>query len=558
MSEPYSKRPKPKRLVTWERLASHGAGQFDRSIDWPARSGGGRRLLHSLERLALWFEALANKLVGNLQLNPLYHTDTLAFFLLIVVGVSGLYLVVFYQFGYGASYESVAKMSRFPLSRLMRGVHRYGSAALMIFTLLHALRIFFLDRFRGARRPAWIWGVVTTVAIWIAGVTGYLLLWDQRAQLVVQSTVNLLEPLPALAAGVASVLLSEMGAEKSWLTMLVLLGLHIGLSALGGLFYWYHIQRLSRPKFFPARYWMIGVGLILAVLALVIPASLLPMADFAQVPGMLPLDFVYLFFVPLALKGSWIGPLLGMIALTALVAAIPWIVRRREPPRIEVAPELCVGCKLCAEDCPYGALTMQPRDDGSPYRLLAVVDQSRCVACGICIGSCNTMALGLGERPAGLLWQDVSARLKLAHGDEHPTRVVFAFERHVAHGARPYLRRSPEDSPQTVGALQVEVVPLTCAAMAHPGLLTRALEAGAAEVAGRGLSARRLCQPRGQPVVASPPGPRACTYVETGLCRRAHLWHLAAARSLRRGSSPPPPRDSRASRAETQSRKRRR
>ena len=113
-------------------MASHGAGQFDRSIDWPARSGGGRRLLHGLERLALWFEALANKLVDNLQLNPLYHTDTLAFFLLIVVGVSGLYLVVFYQFGYGASYESVAKMSRFPLSRLMRGVHRYGSAALMI------------------------------------------------------------------------------------------------------------------------------------------------------------------------------------------------------------------------------------------------------------------------------------------------------------------------------------------------------------------------------------------------------------------------------------------
>lgn len=151
-----------------------------------------------------------------------------------------------------------------------------------------------------------------------------------------------------------------------------------------------------------------------------------------------------------------------------------------------MTPELCVGCKLCVADCPYGALTMQPREDGSRYKLLAVVDPERCVACGICVGSCNTLAqaqgLGLGERPAGLLWQDVSGRLKLARADEIPTRVVFACERHVAHGARPFLRRSADDPVQTAGELQLEVVPLTCAAMAHPGLLARTLEAGAAEV----------------------------------------------------------------------------
>jgi hypothetical protein len=54
-----------------------------------------------MERIALWFETLANKLVGNLQLNPLYHTDTIAFYLLILVAVSGLYLVVFYKVGLG-------------------------------------------------------------------------------------------------------------------------------------------------------------------------------------------------------------------------------------------------------------------------------------------------------------------------------------------------------------------------------------------------------------------------------------------------------------------------
>jgi hypothetical protein len=33
-----------------------------------------------------------------------------------------------------------------------------------------------------------------------------------------------------------------------------------------------------------------------------------------------------------------------------------------------------------------------------------------------------------------------------------------------------------------VGGMQVEVLPLTCAAVAHPGLLSRTFEAGAAEV----------------------------------------------------------------------------
>lgn len=480
----------PKRLLTWDRLPPGDAGETNEAIDWAARSGGGRGLLRGLERIALAFEKLVNMLAGSPLANPFYHTDTIAFFLLAAVGATGVYLVVFYQFGYDASYESVAKMNRFPLSAVVRAAHRYASGGLMVFTLLHALRIFFLDRFRGARRMAWIWGVVMTVALWLAGVSGYLLLWDTRAQLIIQSWVNLLKAIPSLATAFQSSFLSDTASEKSWLLMLLYLGLHVGLSALGGLFFWYHIQRLNRPKFFPARFWMIGIGVILGLLALIFPAGLLPMADFSGLPDAVPLDAFFLFHLPAALgtlaEGLWTGLVAILLLFMVVLVAVPWIIRRREPPRITVNPGLCVGCTYCVNDCPYGALTMQPRDDGSSYKQIAVVNQERCVACGICIGSCSTLALNLGERPARLLWEDVSARLSLSSKEEQaaapPTKVVFACERHIAHGARPYLRKSPSDPAPMVGDTRIEIVPLTCAAMVHPGLLTRTLEAGAAEV----------------------------------------------------------------------------
>ena len=497
----------PNHPPTWNRLPAVETTEYNRSVDWAARSGGGRRLLRGLERVALAVETVINKLAGHPLANPFYHTDTLAFFLLIVVAATGVYVTVFYQFGYLASYESIVRMNRFPISWVMRGVHRYASGALLFVTLFHALRIFFQDRFRGARRMPWLWGVILTVALWLAGVSGYLLLWDTRAQLILQTLLGLF---PALAESLYGGLLSDAALDQSWLYMLLLLGLHIGLAALAGLFFWYHIRRLQRPKLLPVRFWMIGIALLFLILtpilmALLLPEGqvtplpshtgpprtgllqkgMLPRADFGQSSvGSFPLDLFFLFYLPLLAGGSagglWIG-LVVVVLLAAVLTALPWLFRRKEPPPIAVNGERCTGCKLCVADCPYGALTMQPRPDNAD-REIAVVDPARCVACGVCIGACPTLALSLGERPAELLWQDVAARLELAGAAEKPTRVVFACERHIAHGARPYLRQSPDDPAPTVGGVQIEVVPLTCAAMAHPDLLGRTLEAGAAEV----------------------------------------------------------------------------
>nr|MDJ0923909.1 cytochrome b N-terminal domain-containing protein [Acidimicrobiia bacterium] len=151
------------------------------SVDWPLRTKNKVRSgLRALERLTLKLERPVDKAVGTPRLNPLYHTGTISVFLFGIVLVTGLYLTAFFQYGFEASYDSVTRMEANPANRLIRAIHRYASIALVVTSLLHGWRTFFQDRFRGARWVAWVSGVGMMLMLWVIGVTGYWLIWDER------------------------------------------------------------------------------------------------------------------------------------------------------------------------------------------------------------------------------------------------------------------------------------------------------------------------------------------------------------------------------------------
>ena len=453
---------------------------FNRSVDWPGREETRtRRFLHFLERVTLAIERPINRIVREPQFNPLYHTGTITVFLLLVILVTGIYLMMFYQFGLAQSYQAVANVERSLVGRIVRALHRYASDLAIILLLLHAWRTFFMDRFRGPRWLAWVSGMVMAAFVWIIGVTGYWMVADSRSQTL---TLSLMDAIGRTRLGVAFLVNNVVSeaAGSGWVLFLILFIIHLGLSALIGLFFWLHIKRLSRAKMMPPRYWtVVTFGLLLLVSAL-IPAGMLPPTNPFRLPGQITIDLWYLFYLPAALNMS---PTLfwgGVAALLAALTAIPWLLAHKSSAPIVVNEERCIGCTLCAADCPYRAITMQGRENGNGHQLLAVVDPGLCVSCGVCIGSCPTEALTLGDQPAEPLWEDV--RLRSALGGEHPVKVVFACERHVFHGARPYLHRPGDDRVVDEQGMQVEVVPLTCVSMAHPNLAVHALEAGAAAV----------------------------------------------------------------------------
>ncbi len=433
------------------------------AVDWHNRQNSLlRRLLAQVERLSLLFELPIVRRVGDPRFNPLYHTGTISVLLLVIVFVTGVYLTMFYQFGFVASYEAIARLSHHPFNHWMRGVHRYASGAAVIAALLHGWRTFFQDRFRGARWVAWVTGVVMGVLLWLSGASGYWLLWDERAQAINQSFIRLLDGARWGDAFLLRFLTSE-AAGSGWIFLLLVLTLHLLLSIFIGLFYWWHIKRLSRPKWFPPAIFTAAIPILLLGFAALAPVELLPPIHPAQLPASIRVDPLFLAYLPAAIQNTPAAFWGGSLAAVVVLGLLPWMLRRKTLAVAQVDLGRCDGCTLCARDCPYNAITMVPRHDGKRPRFQAEINASLCTSCGICLGSCPEKALTLGEQSIDAWWQTTQ---KLAETNN----VIFACERHLQ------LNRNASQH------LDAQIVPLTCAGMLNPDLIGAILDGGAQNV----------------------------------------------------------------------------
>ena len=115
-------------------------------------------------------------------------------------------------------------------------------------------------------------------------------------------------------------------------------------------------------------------------------------ADLAVAPGTLALDWFYLgvhAFADAHVAARAVGR--APAASRCCCSLLPWLSRAARAPRpVAAVVDLanCNGCARCFADCPYAAVTMQPRTDGKHLPRQAVVDPDLCAGCGICAGAC--------------------------------------------------------------------------------------------------------------------------------------------------------------------------
>jgi ferredoxin len=396
----------------------------------------------------------------------MYHTGTISVLLLVIIVITGIYLTMWFQFGFNDSYEAVARLESSFVGRFMRAGHRYASIALVVTSLLHGWRRFVQQRFRGARWLAWVSGIWMVAIVWFVGVTGYWLIWDTRAQAL---TELLIRTLRGTTVGLDFLLdnLLTPAAGTGWTFILLLLMVHIALTLVIGIFLVYHMKRLTPRRWFPPTVWIVVITGSIVLVSVLWPLGMLPAFDASRVPFSFPADPFYLFLLPLGLRVSPLVVWGGFILIGIVLSLIPWILRKRrdEPPEIIVDDDLCTGCTLCVADCPYGALTMMPREDGK-HRQVAVVVPDRCVGCGICLGSCADDALLLGENRLASLIAVTADRSSVRHGEP----VVFACERHIAIGNLPE------------GTDRDGIIAVRCIGMIHPHVMEQALDDGASSV----------------------------------------------------------------------------
>jgi ferredoxin len=402
--------------------------------------------LDGLARVTFAVESPLRRLVGSGRLNPLPHAGTISVILFFVVVITGVYITLFFEFGFEASYRSVEKLTAHPIQRFMRSLHRYSSAALVLTTLVHGWRIFVASRFNGPRRWRWLTGLSALLVVFVAGVTGYWLLWDERAQLINEATASVVDVFGVGSSMVSAVLTAD---GTGWQVLLLIWFAHLLATAVIGWFLWRHLRRTLLP-WLPPRLWtglMIGA---LVVVSIAFPAELLRIADPSFLVDQVPIDPFFLFLLPglAAIPGPLV--ILAFVAVSAFVAFLPWLLSRDRPRMVTVDPEACTGCELCVIDCPYEALVMVPHGE----RSIAELSPDACVACGICVGSCVFDAIDL---PGATL----PIAPEVANRD-----VVIACDRH---------RRLS-------GVGDSEVLSVRCAGVVSPTAISRLLQQGAASV----------------------------------------------------------------------------
>jgi len=320
--------------------------------------------------------------------NPIGQLGALGWFLFWIVAATGIYLFVFFDTGVVNAYASVEWLTNdhWFHAGVTRSFHRYASDLLVAVMLLHMVREFAYDRYRGVRWFSWFTGVPLIWFVYISGITGYWLVWDMLAQYVAIVSTELLDWLPIFGEPIARNFLTPEYLSGRFFTLMVFL--HIAVPLILLLVMWIHVLRISRARVNPSRELgaMVLAGLLAVSLAL--PAVSQAQADLTKVPTVLGIDWFLLPLYPvidMVPAGLIWG---GVVLFTIVLCAMPWLPPARTPRPAAVFLDHCNGCARCVEDCPYAAIDLVPRTDGAPFPQQVEVNAARCVACGICMGSC--------------------------------------------------------------------------------------------------------------------------------------------------------------------------
>jgi coenzyme F420-reducing hydrogenase delta subunit/ferredoxin len=412
-------------------------------------------------------------------LNPWRHLGSLAFLLFWVVAATGIYVYIGFDTSADGAYASVERLSSnaFPLGAFTRSVHRYASDAFVLVTLLHLAREWARGRYAHWRRFSWLTGIV---ALWLAfasGIGGFWLVWDRLAQYSLVATTEWLDALPFFGSLTRNFVAPDAVNDRLF-SLLIFLHIGIPLALLATM--WVHLQRLARPESSPPGALAWGTLGAIALLALARPVLSDAPAALDTAPGVLRLDWLYLgvhaFADVFSPSGLWAAAGGGTLFLLAL----PYLSRAARPAVAVVDPANCNGCGRCFADCPYVAVTMQPRTDGRPHPRMAVVDADLCAGCGICAGACPSSTpfrsvadlvtgIDMPQAPVDALRGELDAALaRLGPRAGEPRIVVF--------GCRP-APGGPD--PAAIDDARTAALPLLCAAQLPTSFIEYALRAGA-------------------------------------------------------------------------------
>ncbi|MDA8171092.1 MAG: cytochrome b N-terminal domain-containing protein [Nitrospiraceae bacterium] len=180
------------------------------------------------------------------KLNPAYCLGGMAFTAFLLSAATGLLLSIYYVPSGKEAYQSIVMLhNRIWLGWLVQSVHKWSANLLIVFTLLHAARVFIHKAYRPPRELNWMAGALGFVLIMVSGFTGYLLPWDQRAYWATVVGTGMAGKTPG--AGGFLVRLLRGGPEVGSATLLRFYSLHtLWVPFMLLMIFWAHFHMVKR------------------------------------------------------------------------------------------------------------------------------------------------------------------------------------------------------------------------------------------------------------------------------------------------------------------------
>jgi quinol-cytochrome oxidoreductase complex cytochrome b subunit len=182
------------------------------------------------------------------KLNPAYCLGGMAFTAFLVSAATGLLLSIYYVPSAKEAYPSIVMLqNKVWLGWLIRSLHKWSANFLIIFVLLHAVRVFVNKAYRPPRELNWMAGAVGFVIIMVSGFTGYLLPWDQKAYWATEVATGMAKTVP----GVGGFLLQLLrgGPEVSGATLLRFYSIHtLWAPFMLLMVFWAHFHMVKRQR----------------------------------------------------------------------------------------------------------------------------------------------------------------------------------------------------------------------------------------------------------------------------------------------------------------------
>src|SRR5512142_2467445 len=182
-----------------------------------------------------------------------YYLGGTTLFFFMVQAITGILLALYYHPTPEAAYDSILFiMNDVNFGWLIRSIHAWSANLMIVFCVLHLLRVAIQGAYRPPREMTWLAGVLLLLLTLGFGFTGSLLPWDERAFWATTVGTQIAGAVPLIGNYIQDFL--RGGPDLGALTLSRFFDVHVMvlpatiLGALGLHFLFIHQQGLADPE----------------------------------------------------------------------------------------------------------------------------------------------------------------------------------------------------------------------------------------------------------------------------------------------------------------------